>query len=145
MLSLVPEFGRIPVGSLNRFDVDEFVDSIREALKACGIAHYKLALDVSLNQREGVASPGFWQLQLWGFFHEPKRPWREKLIAILNPNEGVTRPVKVKKPDSLEAAAAYGVKGSFVRRVSYRRGTCIARGSAGTPETDSCAVRPGWS
>ena len=121
VLSLVPEFGRIPVGSLNRFDVDEFVDSIREALKACGIVHYKLALDVSLNQREGVASPGFWQLQLWGFFHEPKRPWREKLIAILNPDRGVTRPVKVKRPDLLEAAAAYGVKFTFIRRVSYRK------------------------
>ena len=45
--------------------------------KACGIVHYKLGLDVSLNQRAGVANPGFWQLQLWGFFHQPKRPWRE--------------------------------------------------------------------
>ena len=33
----------------------------------------------------------------------------------------MTRPVKVKKPTSLEAAAAYGVKSTFVRRVSYRK------------------------
>jgi hypothetical protein len=121
VLSLVPEFGRIPVGSLNTFDIDPFRDSIREALMACGIVHFKLGLDVSLNQRAGVASPGFWQLQLWGFFHEPKRGWRVQLKARLNPNRGVTRPVKVKKPDSLEAAAAYGVKSIFVRRVSYRK------------------------
>jgi hypothetical protein len=121
VLSLVREFGRIPVGSLNKFDSDAFLDSIREALKACGITHYKLGLDVSLNQRAGVASPGFWQLQLWGFFHKPKRGWRVKLKARLNPNGGAKRPVKVVEPNSLEAAAAYGVKSTFVRRVSYRK------------------------
>lgn len=46
-------------------------------------------------------------------------PWREELKALLNPNGGVTRPVKVVEPDSLEAAAAYGVKSTFVRRVSH--------------------------
>jgi hypothetical protein len=121
VLSLVPESGRIPVGSLNTFGIDPFYDSIRNALKACGIDHFKLGLDVSLNQRAGVASRGFWQLQLWGFFQEPKSGWREQLNALLNPNGAVTRPVKVVKPDSLEAAAAYGVKSNFVRRVSYRK------------------------
>lgn len=121
VLSLVPEFGRISVGKLNEFEIDRFVGSIREALRACGIDRYKLALDVSQNQRAEVASPGFWQLQLWGFFHEPKRPWREQLIAMLNPNGGVTRPVEGVKRDFLEAAAAYGVKDTFVRRVSYRK------------------------
>ena len=119
VLSLVPEFGRIPAGSLSAFDIDAFLVSMREALKACGIDHYKLGLDVSLNQRAGVKSPGFWQLQLWGFFHKPKRGWPTQLKALLNPNGGVTRPVEVKKPDSLEAAAAYGVKDTFVRRLSY--------------------------
>jgi hypothetical protein len=104
----VPEFGRIPAGSLNTFDIDPFYDDIREALKACGIDYYKLGLDVSLNQRAGVASPGFWQLQLWGFFHKPKRGWRVKLKARLNPNGGVKRPVKVKKPDFLEARSRSG-------------------------------------
>ena len=32
VLSLVPEFGRIPVGSLNAFDIDAFRDAMREAL-----------------------------------------------------------------------------------------------------------------
>ena len=121
VLSLVPEFGRIPVGSLNAFDIDRFLDDIREALKACGIDHFKLGLDISLNQRAGIASPGFWQPQLWGFFHAPKKRWLTQLKAALNPNGGVTRPVKVVKPDFLEAAAAYGVKSTFVRRVSYRK------------------------
>jgi len=119
VLSLVPEFGRIPAGATDTFDIDKFLNSIREALKACGIEHYKLGLDISLNQRAGLASPGFWQPQLWGFFHEPKRRWREQLKALLNPNGGVTRPVKVVQPTSLEAAAAYGLKSRFVRRVSY--------------------------
>ncbi len=121
VLSLVPEFGRIPVGATNRFDIDKFLDDIREALKECGIDRYKLGLDVSLNQRAGLASPGFWQLQLWGFFAEPKKRWRAQLKALLNPNGGVSRPVKVKRPDSLEAAAAYGLKSTFVRRLSYRK------------------------
>jgi hypothetical protein len=121
VLSLVPEFGRIPVGSLNTFDIDKFLADIRGALQACGIDYYKLGLDISLNQRAGVASRGFWQLQLWGFFHKPKRGWRVKLKARLNPNGGVKRPVKLVEPDSLEAAAAYGVKDTFVRRVSYRK------------------------
>jgi hypothetical protein len=121
VLSLVPEFGRIPAGSLNTYDIDLFRNLVRDGLRACGIDHYKLGLDISLNQRAGVANRGFWQLQLWGFFHQPKRPWRGQLKARLNPNGGVTRPVKVVKPDSLEAAAAYGVKSTFVRRLSYRK------------------------
>jgi len=121
VLSLVSEFGRIPAGSTNAFDIDRFYDSIRAALKACGIEHYKLGLDISLNQRAGVAGPGFWQLQLWGFFHEPKKLSRGQLKVLLNPNGSVTRPVKVVKPTSLEAAAAYGLKSTFVRRVSYRK------------------------
>jgi hypothetical protein len=120
-LSLVPEFGRIPVGSHSTFDIDPFYDSIREALKACGIDYFKLGLDVSLNQRAGLASRGFWQTQLWGFFHKPKRGWRVKLKARLNPNGGVTNPVQVKKRDYLEAAAAYGVKSKFNRRVGYQK------------------------
>jgi hypothetical protein len=119
VLSLVPEWGRIPAGSLKTFDIDAFLVSMREALRVCGITHYKLGLDISLDQGAGVASPGFWQLQLWGFFHPPKRRWREQLKARLNPNGTVTRPVKVLKPNSLEAAAAYGVKDTFVRRLSY--------------------------
>jgi len=121
VLSLVAEFGRIPAGSLDAFDIDRFYDSVRDALKACGIQHFKLGLDVSLNQRAGVASPVVWQLQLWGFFDKPKRRWRTQLNALLNPNGGVTRPVKVVDPDSLEAAAAYALKSTFVRRVSYRK------------------------
>jgi hypothetical protein len=69
-LSLVPECGMIPVGSLSTFDIDKFLDSVRNALKACGITHYKLGLDVSLNDRAGVVSPKIWQLHMWGFFHE---------------------------------------------------------------------------
>jgi hypothetical protein len=121
VLSSVPEFGRIPAGFLGAFDIDKFLDDVREALKACGIGYYKLGLDISLNQRAGIASPGFWQLQLWGFFHKPMRGWRVKLKARLNPNGGVKRPDKVVEPDSLEAAAAYGLKETFVRRVSYRK------------------------
>jgi hypothetical protein len=120
VLSLVPEFGRIPAGSLDAYDIDAFRGSVREALNSRGINHYKLGVDISLNQRAGVARP-LWQLQCWGFFHPPKRLWRERLKAHLNPNGGVTRPVKVVKPDSLEAAAAYGLKNTFVRRLSYRK------------------------
>jgi hypothetical protein len=74
VLSLVPEFGRTSVGSLNAFEIDRFRDATRDALKACGIVHYKLGLDISLNQRAGSTSPGYWQSQLWGFFHAPKTP-----------------------------------------------------------------------
>jgi hypothetical protein len=121
VLSLVPEFGRIPAGSLDAFDIDDFHGYIHGALKACGIDHYKLGLDVSLNEHGGRASSKFWQLQAWGFFHEPKIRWRKQLKVQINPNGTVTRPVKVVEPDSVEAAAAYGLKITFVRRVSYRK------------------------
>jgi hypothetical protein len=39
----------------------------------------------------------FWQLQLWGLFHnpetpwhEPKTPWREQLNVLVDPNCVVT-------------------------------------------------------
>jgi hypothetical protein len=118
-LSLVPELGQIPVGSLSTFDIDKFLDSVRDALKACKIKHYKLGLDVSLNHPAGVVNLKIWRLHMWGFFHQPKTHWREQLIALLNPNGGATRPVEVKKGDSLKATAAYGVKSTFNRRESY--------------------------
>jgi hypothetical protein len=118
-LSLVPECGMIPVGSLGTFDIDKFLDSVRDALKACGIKHYKLGLDVSLDHVAGVARSKHWQLHMWGFFHEPTTHWRDQLIGLLNPNGGATRPVEVEKRDSLKATAAYGVKSIFDRRESY--------------------------
>jgi hypothetical protein len=118
-LSLVPECGMTPVDSLSSFDIDKFLDAIRQALKACGIKHYKLGLDVSLNHRAGVVSPKIWQLQMWGFFHEPETHWREQLVAMIDPKGGVKRPVEVKKRDSLKATAAYGVKSTFNRRESF--------------------------
>ena len=57
VLSLESEFGRIPAGSLNAFDIDKFLDDIREALKACGIVHYKLGLDVSLKSTSRGRKP----------------------------------------------------------------------------------------
>jgi hypothetical protein len=125
-LSLVPVFGQILVGSLHACDVDKFRSSVRDALRACGIRDYKLGLDISLDQPAGVAGPGFWQLQLWGLFHdpetpwhEPKTPWHEHLKALVDPKDVVTNPVWVRKPRSLEAAAAYGLKSTFDRRVGY--------------------------
>ena len=111
------------------------------------VDHYKLGLDVSLNQRAGSTSPGFWQLQLWGFFHEPKKRWRTQLKALLNPNGGVTRPVKVKKPTSLEAAAAYGLKSTFVRRDSYRKANLDRedRGECWNTRGRILRGEPGWS
>ena len=112
-------FGQILVGSLHACDVDKFRDSVRDALRACGIEHYKLGLDISLDQPTGVAGPRFWQLQLWGLFHEPKTPWQEHLKALVDPNGVVTNPVWAEERDYLEAAAAYGLKSRFVRRVGY--------------------------
>jgi hypothetical protein len=67
-LSLVPEFGQIPVGSLSTFDIEKFLGSVRAALKACEIEHYKLGLDVSLNHRAGVARPKHWHCTCGGSF-----------------------------------------------------------------------------
>ena len=85
------------------------------------MVHYKLGLDVSLDHLAGVARPKHWQLQLWGFFHEPKRGWQAQLKALLDPNDVMTRPVQVEKRDSLKATAAYGVKSIFDRREWYRK------------------------
>jgi hypothetical protein len=40
-------------------------------------------------------------------------PWRKQLNGLLNPNGGVTRPVKVVQPGSLGAAAACGMRTTF--------------------------------
>ena len=134
VLSLVPECGRIPAGSLNTFDIDKFLDDIREALKAAGIDYYKLGLDVSLNQRADAASPGFWQPQLWGFFHKPKRGWRVKLKARLNPNGGVTRPVKVVKPELAGSCCRVWREGHFRTSRDLPKGEPKSRGSRGVLE-----------
>ena len=98
-LSLVPEFGRIPVGSLNAFDIDRFLDS--DPRGAQGLRDRALQAGPRRQPESNVRAsraPGSGNCNMWGFFHEPKRRWREQLKALLNPNGGVTRPVKVKKP-----------------------------------------------
>jgi hypothetical protein len=118
VLSLAPEFGRIRARSLDAFEMDGFYDSIRDALTACGINNYKLGFDISLNQRAGVASSAVWQLQLSGFFSEPKSTsWCEELNAMLNPNGGATRSVTVAERDPLDAVAAHGLKSTFGHRL----------------------------
>ncbi len=70
-----------PAGSLNAVDIDAICD----ALKECGIKRYKLGVDISLNEHAGSAASEFWQPQWWGFFDDPKRPWREQPKARLTP------------------------------------------------------------
>jgi len=118
-ISLVPEFGRSPLGGLANFDIVEFTQTTREALNASGITHYLLGLDASLNHNDGAPEDAYWQFQWWGFFGGPTNSWREHLKALVNPSNLVARPVKVVIPDSVEAAAAYGLKSTFKRRVSF--------------------------
>jgi hypothetical protein len=118
VISLVPEFGRSPAGELANFDIAEFTQKSLKALRAVGISRYILGLDASLNHNDGEPEEAYWQLQWWGVFGRPADPWREQLKALVNPSNLVTRPVKVITPDSVEAAAAYGLKNTFSRRVS---------------------------
>ena len=113
VLSLVPEFGRIPVGSLNAFDIDWL--SRRHPRGAQGLWHRPLQARPRRQPEStcGVASPGFWQLQLWGFFHAPKKRWREQLKATAQSERQRDPASQGREADSLEAAAAYGVKRHF--------------------------------
>jgi hypothetical protein len=118
-ISLVPDFGRVTVGHLLTFDNAAFRKSTRDALVVSGIQRFILGLDVSLNHDDGKTDEAHFQLQWWGFFDEPDGPWRERLKALANRSRIVRRPVMAITPDSLEAAAAYGLKSTFKRRVSY--------------------------
>lgn len=119
VLSLVPDFGQAPVGRLSTFDIGAFRQSASHALHASNIHRFCLGVDVSLNHDESDVAGAYWQIQLWGFFKEPQDSWREALKARVNQTGAIRNPVKVVKPDSLEAAAAYGFKNRFVRRVSF--------------------------
>jgi hypothetical protein len=118
-ISLVPDFGRIAVGKLSTFDHVAFRQSARSALLSAGVQRFILGLDVSLDHEDRRLNEAFFQLQWWGLFQEPDGPWRDRLKALVNSTGIVTRPLKVITPDSLEAAAAYGLKSTFTRRVSY--------------------------
>jgi hypothetical protein len=118
-ISLVPEFGRVAVGQLHTFDNAAFRRSTRDALLGSGIQRFILGLDVSLNHDDGKTDEAHFQLQWWGFFEEPAGNWRDLLKALANPSRIVSRPIKAITPDSFEAAAAYGLKSTFKRRVSY--------------------------
>jgi hypothetical protein len=118
-ISMVPDFGRVPVGGLTTFDVTAFRIASRDALLGAGVCQFLLGLDVSLNHDDGNLDEAYWQFQWWGFFEAPGGPWRERLKALVNASKQVARPVMVMTPDSVEAAAAYGLKSEFKRRVSY--------------------------
>ena len=117
-ISLVPEFGRVEVGQLRTFDNAAFRKATRDSLLTSGVPRFILGLDASLNHDDGKPDEAHFQFQWWGFFEEPDGPWRERLKALVNPSRIVRRPIKVITPDSLEAAAAYGLKNTFKRRVS---------------------------
>jgi hypothetical protein len=101
-LSVLSGFGRISPARPRLSTLTPFVTHSRSAVK-----HYKLGIDISLNEHAWSAASEFSQLQLWGFFGEPKRLWRKQHKARLDPNATMTRLVEVVRPDSLEAAAAY--------------------------------------
>jgi hypothetical protein len=119
VISLVPNFGRVPAGDLLQFDWAGFRDSCVSALNASGIDAFFLGVDVSLNHTDRNHNSAYWQFQLWGFFHEPPTPWRALLVAQVNADGSVSRPIKVIEPDNPLAAAAYAMKSTFVRRVSF--------------------------
>jgi hypothetical protein len=118
-ISLVPDFGRVVLGHLLTFDNIAFRTSTRDALIDSGIRRFILGLDASLNHEDGKPDEAHWQLQWWGFFEEPSGSWRERLKSRVNPSRIVSRPIKTITPNSLEAAAAYGLKNTFKRRVSF--------------------------
>jgi hypothetical protein len=146
LLSLVPDFGRCRIGHLARFDMAAFRNSAAGALLASNITRYCFAVDASLNHDDGDVAHAYWQLQLWGFFREPNAPWRAELKARANASGVVPKPIKVITSRSPVAAAAYGFKSTFNRRVSFiktnlerdDRGECrntrgrLLRGSAWT-------------
>jgi hypothetical protein len=117
-ISLVPDFGRVELGALAGFDVAKFRRDTRATLRASGVNRFLLGLDVSLNHEDGKRDDAHWQLQWWGLFEEPSGSWRKRLKALANKTRAIRRPVKAITPDSLEAAAAYGLKSTFKRRVS---------------------------
>jgi hypothetical protein len=118
-ISMVPDFGRVPVGGLANFDITAFRRVSRDALLGAGVRQFLLGLDVSLNHEDGKREAAYWQMQWWGLFESPGGAWRKRLHPLVNSSKRVSRPVMVVKPDSAEAAAAYGLKDTFTRRVSY--------------------------
>jgi hypothetical protein len=118
-ISLVPDFGRVAVGGLSTFDNRVFRRSTRNALLNSGVRRFILGLDISLNHEDGKLEDAYFQLQWWGIFDEPGVAWREQLKAFANRTGIVSRPIKVITPKSREATAAYGLKNTFTRRVSY--------------------------
>jgi hypothetical protein len=131
----------VPQGELTTFDVAEFQEKSREALRAARITRYTLGLDVSLNHNAGERDLAYWQFQWWGFFEEPKGSWRETLKAQVNASKLVSRPVKVITPDSLEAAAAYGLKSTFTRRVSLVKANLDRDDRGPCRNTHGCPLR----
>jgi hypothetical protein len=79
ILSLVPDFGRVPMGQLAEFDMENFRRSALNALIASNVKRFCLGIDMSLNHDEGDFANAYWQFQLWGFFQEPESSWRESL------------------------------------------------------------------
>jgi hypothetical protein len=140
-ISLVPEFGRVEVGQLRTFDDAAFRRSTRDALIVSGIQRFILGFDVSLNHDDGKPDEAHWQLQWWGFFEEPDGPWRERLKALANPSRIVSRPIKAITPDSLEAAAAYGLKSTFKRRVSCAKANLDRDDRGGCRNTNDRLLR----
>jgi hypothetical protein len=124
-ISIVPDFGRVPLAGLGNFDIRKFVEETRTALRFAHIERYVFGLDVSLNHDDGKPEEAYWQLQWWGFFDAPSglgsRPWRKLLKLWVNTSRVVSRPVRVVLPNSPQAAAAYGFKSNFVRRVSFSK------------------------
>ena len=52
-LSMVPDFGRVSPGALNRFDWARFLSASRYALQSAGVTNFHLGVDASLDEDEG--------------------------------------------------------------------------------------------
>jgi len=116
ILSVIPDFGAVRRWDLVDFDLKSFRKAARDALSSSGISVAYLGLDVSLNED---TTETYFQLQLWGLIGSPDASWRELLKTLANGTRTVERPIQEIVPRSWKASAAYAVKSTFNRRVSF--------------------------
>ena len=145
ILSIVPDFGRVPRDALRRFDFAQFRRRTAFALRQADVEWFQGAMDVSFNHDIGDRPNGYFQFQWWLLVAEATKASREVLRAQLNRSGEVKRPDYQFKPTWPRSALGYGLKRKFDRRETFWDERVSARGRAPCWNTrDRDLLGPEW-
>jgi hypothetical protein len=141
MVTVVTDFGQLPLGKLLPSDYVSATLKLTRILRAAGVEIAFGASDFSVNADEVGAAP--WVQLQYLLFTLSVEPFRSTMLrSVVNRSNQIRRPIRIEKFDGDAAGLAYALKYEFVKREEYsqQRADRVCRNTRSRPLRGTAAV-----